>query len=434
MLRIAGAVFLLLAMLPSMAQAERRVALVIGNSAYKHAGELPNPRNDATDIAGALKALKFEVIEGRDLDRAAMERKLREFARALEGSDVGLFFYAGHGLQAKGVNYLLGTDAKLEAERDLEFETLKLETVLTHMEREAKTNIVFLDACRNNPLARNLARTMGTRGVNENNGLAPVASGLGTFVAFATQPGNVASDGADRNSPFSAALKKHIAEPGLALSDLMIQVRKEVVEATKSMQVPWDHSALQGRFYFNITINVLPPQPAPPGSPQLSAAAAEWSRLDKTSIVELETFLRRHGSSPEADYARPRLADLKKQVVIPTPPPSRPKEKNEHTFDGNWEVSGIRDNCSHPSPNRWKWEAPIRIDGSHILRNGSVAGRMFGNGNFEFAAPRANRPTIRGTYSGKLQADSGQGTYRFPDCAGPRHDQCCSGSIVLKRL
>ena len=315
LVRIVGAVVLLLTLLSSVAQAaEKRVALVIGNSAYKHAGELLNPRNDAADIARALKALNFEVIEGTDLDRGAMERKLREFARALEGSDVGLFFYAGHGLQAKGVNYLLGIDANLEAERDLEFETLRLEAVLTHMEREAKTSIVFLDACRNNPLARNLARTMGTRGVSENNGLAPVASALGTFVAFATQPGAVASDGSGRNSPFTAALKKHIAAPGLALSDVMIEVRKEVVGATKGTQVPWDHSALQGRFYFNITINVSPP-PTPPGPPQLSEASSEWSRLDKTSIVELETFLRRHGSSSEADYARARLADLTKQQV-----------------------------------------------------------------------------------------------------------------------
>jgi uncharacterized caspase-like protein len=133
------AAVLLLTLLASIAQAaEKRVALVIGNSAYKHAGELSNPRNDAADIARALKILNFEVIDGTDLSRAAMERKLREFARLLEGSDVGLFFYAGHGLQAKGVNYLLGTDANLEAERDLEFETIRLEAVLTHMEREAR--------------------------------------------------------------------------------------------------------------------------------------------------------------------------------------------------------------------------------------------------------------------------------------------------------
>ena len=119
-------------------------------------------------------------------------------------------------MQVKGANFLVAIDAKLEAEGDLDFETLRVDAVLSHMEREAKTNIVFLDACRNNPLARNLARTMGTRGVGEDNGLAPVASALGTFIAFATQPGNVASDGTGRNSPFSAALKKHIPAPGMS--------------------------------------------------------------------------------------------------------------------------------------------------------------------------------------------------------------------------
>jgi uncharacterized caspase-like protein len=160
--------FFLCVLLSSAAMAEKRVALVLGNAAYKHAGELANPRNDAADVAAALKTLGFDVTEGRDLDKAGMERTLREFARRLEGADVGLFFYAGHGLHVKGINYLVGIDAKLEAERDLDFEALKVDAVLGHMEGEAKTNIVFLDACRNNPLARNQARTMGTRGVNEN--------------------------------------------------------------------------------------------------------------------------------------------------------------------------------------------------------------------------------------------------------------------------
>ena len=152
--------------------------------------------------------------------------------------------------------------------------------------------------------------------------------GCGTFIAFATQPGNVASDGSGRNSPFTGALKKHIAASGASLTDVMIDVRKEVVGSTKGAQVPWDHSALQGRFYFNITINVSPQPPAStpaqPPQPVSTEASAEWSRVDKTSIVEFETFLRRHGSSPEADYARARLADLKKQVAATTPTPTPP--------------------------------------------------------------------------------------------------------------
>lgn len=242
MLRV-SLVLVALLLSSSFAQAEKRIALVIGNSAYKYAGELANPRNDASDMAAALTSLGFEVIDGLDLDRAAVERKLREYARKLEGADVALFFYAGHGMQIKGVNHILGIDAKLEAERDVEFETVKLDAVLTHMERESKTSIVFLDACRNNPLARNLARTMGTRGVAENGGLAPVTLAVGTFIAFATQPGNVASDGSGRNSPFTAALKKYIGAPGVSVTDVMVEVRNEVVNATNGSQVPWDNSS-----------------------------------------------------------------------------------------------------------------------------------------------------------------------------------------------
>ena len=287
---------------------------MIGISAYQHTTPLTNPHNDAEDIAAALGALGFQVILGTDLEKRALDLKIREFARALEGADVGLFFYAGHGLQVKGSNYLVPIDARLEREQDLDFDAVRIEFVLAQMEREAKTNIVFLDACRNNPLARNLERTMGTRGVGENNGLAEIRSkdvGSGTFIAFATQPGNVASDGSGRNSPFSAALKKHIGAPGVTLSDMMIDVRNEVRAETKGYQLPWEHSSMQARFYFNNAQETPSPQPATPATQPASDASQEWSRVDKTSTAELETFLRRHGSSSEADYARSRLAALK---------------------------------------------------------------------------------------------------------------------------
>src|SRR5262245_4142377 len=248
--RLFSALLLTLIFLATPVRADKRVAFVVGNAAYENVSALANPVNDAQDMAEALSGLGFTVILGLDLDKRGFDVKAREFVRALIGADVAVFFYAGHGLQVGGVNYLVATDAKLEAERDLDFETTKLDFVLRQMEREAKTNIIFLDACRNNPLTRNLARTMGTRGVSENGGLAPVTSGLGTFIAYATQPGNVASDGSGRNSPFTTALKKHITVAGLAITDLMIEVRRDVVSATREAQVPWDHSALQGRFFF----------------------------------------------------------------------------------------------------------------------------------------------------------------------------------------
>ena len=147
--------------LPSKSRAAKRVALVIGNAAYQYTTPLLNPSNDATDVADALRRLGFEVVDGRDLDKRAMERLIREFSVKLAGADVALFFYAGHGLQVEGKNYLLPTDAKLASEGDVDFESLPVDLVIKQMERDAKTSLVLLDACRDNPLARSLARNLG---------------------------------------------------------------------------------------------------------------------------------------------------------------------------------------------------------------------------------------------------------------------------------
>ena len=156
----AALVLLLLLLPPTAADAGKRVALVIGNSAYQYAGELANPRNDASDMAAGLRRHGFQVIEGLDLNKPALERKIRDFAAALDGAEVGLFFYAGHGLQVSGQNYIVPIDAQLKTPSALDFEMVRLDLVQRTMEREAPTNILFIDACRDNPLARNLARAM----------------------------------------------------------------------------------------------------------------------------------------------------------------------------------------------------------------------------------------------------------------------------------
>jgi hypothetical protein len=245
---------LLCLLAPSVAQAEKRVALVIGNSAYQKTPALANPRNDATDMAAALKKRGFQVIEGLDLDKASFERKVRDFSDALSRAKVGVFFYAGHGLQVAGQNYLVPVDAQLSTTAALDFEMVRLDLLQRVMERETKTNVVFLDACRDNPLARNLARTMGTRSAEIGQGLAPVESGVGTLISFSTQPGNVALDGGGRNSPFTGALAKYVANSNESLSDILIRVRKDVMKETLNKQVPWEHSALTGRFYFSASV------------------------------------------------------------------------------------------------------------------------------------------------------------------------------------
>ena len=164
----------LAALLPSSANADRRVALVIGNSAYKHATMLRNPGNDAKDIAEVLKKLGFDVQLGMDLDQQGFARTIEQFARTLDDADVGLFFYAGHGLQMNDKNYLVSIDAKLENEFLLSSETMELDAIVRLMESKVPTNLVFLDACRNNPLTENLRRSLATlkRGAQLGRGLA----------------------------------------------------------------------------------------------------------------------------------------------------------------------------------------------------------------------------------------------------------------------
>ena len=243
----ACAMLLAVASLPSSAEPSR-VALVIGNGAYRYANPLPNPPNDAADVAAALRRIGFDVVEGRDLDKRAMEAKIVEFGRKLDGANLATFFYAGHGLQVGGKNYLVPIDAKVERLAELSFETVEVSQVLAQMEADRRVNLVFLDACRDNPLARSLARNSvpGSRSTSVGQGLASIQSAVGTMIAYATQPDNVALDGAGRNSPFTAALLRHIATPGLEVSALMKRVRSDVVQSTNQKQVPWDHSSLMG--------------------------------------------------------------------------------------------------------------------------------------------------------------------------------------------
>src|SRR5215471_5194417 len=321
-------VLLLLGLLSLPAHAQKRVALVIGNSAYQHTAKLDNPKNDAMDMAAVLKRWGFQVIDGFDLDKVAFESKVRDFSAALREADVGLFFYAGHGLQAAGQNYLIPVDAKAETADALDWEMVRLDLVQRTMERAASTNIIFLDACRNNPLARNLARTMGTRSADVGRGLAPVESGIGTLISFSTQPGNVALDGAGRNSPFAGALVKRIATSKDDLSALLIDVRNDVRKATQNAQVPWEHSSLTGRFYFNLVARPAPSTgvaPQPSTRPRPSDAAQAWTVAERsTDPAVLEAFIKFYGDTFYGAMARSRLAELKRQQVAVAEPPKAP--------------------------------------------------------------------------------------------------------------
>ena len=302
------------ALLARPALAERRVALVIGNAAYQTAAPLKNPANDAADISAALQRLGFEVVAGNDLDAQSMRRTVKRFADVLPGADVALFFYAGHAVQVNGKNYLAPVDADLQKESDLDFETVSLDLVRRQMEREATTQLVFLDACRDNPLTRRFISA--ARSTRAGAGLARLETAAeGTFIAFATQPDNVALEGAERNSPFIAALLRNIDRPGVEISALMTDVRRDVYEATDRQQLPWTNSSLLGSFYFN------PPEPAlaQPGPDTDRSSTLE--RLEReaqayeairqsTDLAVLAAFLQEHPSGIYAPLVRQTIVRL----------------------------------------------------------------------------------------------------------------------------
>ena len=309
-----------LASLP--AEAAKRVALVIGNSSYKHASALDNPRNDAEDVSKAFGKLGFKVVKGLDLDKRSMEGVLQRFAGELEQADVGVFFYAGHGLQISGRNYMVPVDAKLSNAYSVDFELIRLDIVHRTMERATNTNILFLDACRDNPLARNLARAMGTRSSAIGRGLATMEAGVGTLISFSTQPGNVALDGVgQRNSPYARALVRQLAKPQDDISGMLIKVRRDVMRATKRKQVPWEHSALTNEFYLAPRKKqAIPPKPpATPSIPampsyQQQAELAFWNTVkDSDNPAILRTYLQQYPNGSFSALARVLIATLEKK-------------------------------------------------------------------------------------------------------------------------
>jgi uncharacterized caspase-like protein len=294
----------------------KRVALVIGNSNYLSTPRLGNPRNDAADMTATLTRLGFQVIEGFDLDKAAFDMKVREFAAVLKGAELAVFFYAGHGLQVSGRNYLVPVDAKVTTLSALDVEMVNLDLVHRIMEREAQTSVLFFDACRDNPLARNLARAMGARSTEVGPGLAAVEGGIGTLISFSTQPGNVALDGRGRNSPFAGALVRHLAASRDDLSAILIAVRNDVVKETARRQVPWEHSALTGRVYFR------PPAETAAVHLRLSEVAEAWSATKDTSNnAVLDAFVTRYADSFYAELARARMDELKMRTASATASP-----------------------------------------------------------------------------------------------------------------
>lgn len=306
---------------PLDAFAEKRVALVVGNSKYAYISPLRNPDNDAELMAKTLKELGFDVVLALDADRRSMTKAVREFGKRLSRSGpgtAGLFYYAGHGVQARGTNYLIPLEAPIEDELDLTVEAVDVAWVLSQMEAAGNgLNLMVLDACRNNPF-KGMFRSVGR-------GLGRIDTARGALVAFAAAPGQVATDGVRENSPYTAALVKAMRTPGLAVEQVFKRVRLDVESETGGRQTPWEESSLRGDFYF-VPKQSAKTQPAAGGdrlaanrlgakkAPALDDQTVEltfWRSVkDSKDTAVLGTYLTRYPDGVFADLARVLIARL----------------------------------------------------------------------------------------------------------------------------
>src|SRR5271169_1064048 len=273
------------------ALADKRVAFVVGNGAYRNVAPLPNPAVDAKSMAKVLRSVGFDVVEGTNLTRDKMTEKLLDFGKRAEGADVAVFFYAGHGIAVNGTNYLLPVDADLKSEMDVKLgAAINVDLTLDQTMADAKVKLVFLDACRDNPFAAKIRSAKATRGVSVQSGLAEMKSGEGTLIAFATGPGQTALDGeAGTNSPFTRALMANITAPGVEIQQAMTKVRAQVNEETNKNQLPWGHTNLIGSVYLNAAPAAAGASADAPNTPAVTAGPA--------SEVELEFWRSIKGSN-----------------------------------------------------------------------------------------------------------------------------------------
>jgi hypothetical protein len=394
----------------SPALAENRVALVVGNASYRNVPSLANSASDARLMASTLKTLGFKIVGGGaqiDLDKTAFDSAVRTFGSQLQGADVGLFYYAGHGLQVRGANYLVPVGANPKREADVDFELEDVALVLRQMEASGtRLNLVMLDACRNNPFGGRGLRAIAS-------GLAQMRAPQGTLISFATQPGNVAQDGEDGHSPYSKALAQTILQPGLGVFDAMNQVGVTVTKATGGEQQPWvSSSPIDGTFYFAGTANADELRPAP-------------QTISNTDIKSPP----KPDSATQDDTAKARPNEPKTtEVAMVSPVQTAPPVQSEQgkpdrgvaIYNGKW-IGRLSGSCPHVS------------SGTVIFNNGYIRGAVFGaQGSGRVSADGIVTAhfeaigLIHGTVTGKMTSStSGSGTWR--DELG------CTGGWTLSR-
>lgn len=312
----------LVAVSATTAMAERRVALVIGNAAYQNASSLTNTVNDAAAMTRMFEKAGFDVVESRtDLGVVEFKRALREFMFTAQDADIAVVYFAGHGIEIRGSNYLIPVDAKLRSDYDADDEAISLERLILAVEPVKQLRLIILDACRDNPFLRRMQRAFAARAVT--GGLATVEPSAGnTLIAYAAKAGSVSYDGAGPNSPFTTSLMKHLFEPGLDIRIAFGRVRDEVMKTTTNRQEPFVYGSLGGT---TIALVKAPDQPAP----ALARVGSGDSRYDIQRDYEFaerigtqqawESFLQAHSTGYYAGLARAQLAKLKETAEKAVP-------------------------------------------------------------------------------------------------------------------
>jgi hypothetical protein len=296
------------------AWATKRVALVIGNSAYQNVALLPNPTNDGAVIASTLKNAGFDAVDSRhDLPANEMRRALRDFADRARDADIAVIYYAGHGMEVDGTNYLIPVDAKLERDTDVYDEALSLDRVLVSIEPAKQLRLVILDACRDNPFAKSMKRTLASRAIGR--GLAQVEpASSNTLIAYSAKAGSTALDGDSKNSPFTIALSKHLTTPGLDVRRAFGFVRDDVLKTTNNRQEPFVYGSLGGEDVPLVPAPVAAPA-APAPNPQAEARRDYELALQVGNKDALNAFVAQYPDGFYANLARIQLAKIAAEEV-----------------------------------------------------------------------------------------------------------------------
>jgi uncharacterized caspase-like protein len=292
--------------------ADKRVALVLGNSAYQNVAKLPNPVNDGAVIAATLKDAGFDVVDSRhDLPAAETRRALRDFADRARDADIAVVYYAGHGIEVDGANYLIPVDAKLERDTDVYDEAFSLDRVLLAIEPAKKLRLVILDACRDNPFSKNMKRTVASRAIGQ--GLAKVEpTSPNMLIAYSAKAGSTAADGDGKNSPFTIALSKHLTTPGLDVRRAFGFVRDDVLKTTSNRQEPFVYGSLGGEDVPLVPAKTAPvtSAPAPAPNPQAEARRDYELALQIGNKSALNAFLAQYHDGFYASLAKLQLEKI----------------------------------------------------------------------------------------------------------------------------